>query len=292
MALTEEEAFQVNANDCYFNAKNIQEQISWLKNEAPKNLIRTVTFYRKEDGSVSFKDDPNGKTQLVWSFSNPSSEANLFKWIDGYKAPVNDFYFSIGGDPYNVTEMMVGKGSKGVIYVYRKDNDGDEDSGMPILRYCDRPKSKAIFYDYVMMVAEYFSCKINMECDFQDWREYWERQGKHRYMMKRPKSTIAPNKINVQKRLPGQPSKDPFSMQVQFDMAYNYFEYRTHKVYFIELLEDALIYDHTNRTKSDDTVAFSLSLCASTENMKANVEVKTVTFLQLKKPKVRGASVF
>jgi hypothetical protein len=52
-----------------------------------------------------------------------------------------------------------------------------------------------------------------------------------------------------------------------------YIEERCDKIYFIELLKDALIYDHRNRTKSDDSVAFQISLLGSTENVKNIKEV-------------------
>jgi hypothetical protein len=193
------------------------------------------------------------------------------------KAPNNEIFGSTGGDPYAASEMQNGTGSKGVFYVYMKD-DGTPDSGMPILRYADRPARKSIFYDNCMLLCEYYGVKLNMESDIQDWREYYEQQGMENYLMRTPKSAIAPDRVH-KKRLFGVKSKDPYSLQAQFDATHIYFEERCHKIYFIELLQDALIYDHKNRTKSDDTVAFGIALLGSTENVKTVKEQSNLKIL-------------
>lgn len=265
LSLTVEEAFMSDGQNCYFNAMNIQEQMTWLQEYAPKGLVRTVTFYRMQDGGVGWRDDPNGKFQMVWDFPDRSM-ANKHKLVNRLKAPANENFGSTGGDPYAASEMQSGQGSKGVFYVFKKD-DGTEDSGLPIVRYCDRPPRKSIFYDNCMLLCEYYGIKLNMESDIQDWREYYEQQGMENYLMRTPKSAIAPDR-NHKKRLFGVKSKDPYALQAQFDATHEYIEHRCHKIYFIELLKDALIYDHRNRTKSDDTVAFGISLLGSTENVK------------------------
>lgn len=276
LSLTVEEAFMSDGQNCYFNAMNIQEQMTWLQEYAPKGIVRKVTFYRMQDGNVGWRDDPNGKFQMVWDFPDRSM-ANKYKLVNRLKAPANENFGSTGGDPYAASEMQSGQGSKGVFYVFKKD-DGTEDSGLPIVRYADRPPRKSIFYDNCMLLCEYYGIKLNMESDIQDWREYYEQQGMENYLMRTPKSAIAPDR-NHKKRLFGVKSKDPYALQAQFDATHEYIEHRCHKIYFIELLQDALIYDHRNRTKSDDTVAFGISLLGSTENVKNIKEASTLKIL-------------
>lgn len=269
LSLTVEEAFMSDGQNCYFNSMNIQEQMTWLQEYAPKGLVRRVTFFRTSEGKVAWRSDPDGKFQMVWDFPNPS-QSNKFKFVNRRKAPDNELFGSTGGDPYAASEMQNGVGSKGVFYVFKKD-DGTPDSGLPIIRYADRPPRKSIFYDNCMLLCEYFGIKLNMESDIQDWREYYEQQGQENYMMRTPKSAIAPDRVH-KKRLFGVKSKDPYSLQAQFDAMHVYIEERCDKIYFIELLKDALIYDHTKRTKSDDSVAFQISLLGSTENVKNMIE--------------------
>ena len=270
LSLTVEEAFMTDGQNCYFNSMNIQEQMTWIQEYAPKGLVRKVTFFRTSEGKVAWRGDPEGKFQMVWDFPNPS-DSNKFKYVNGRKAPNNEIFGSTGGDPYAASEMQNGVGSKGVFYVFKKD-DGTPDSGLPIIRYADRPPRKSIFYDNCMLLCEYFGVKLNMESDIQDWREYYEQQGQDNYLMRTPKSAIAPDRMH-KKRLFGVKSKDPYSLQAQFDAMHVYIEERCDKIYFIELLKDALIYDHRNRTKSDDSVAFQISLLGSTENVKNIKEV-------------------
>lgn len=276
LSLTVQEAFMSDGQNCYFNSMNLQNQITWLQEYAPKNLIRRVTFYRNKEGKSAYRDDPNGKVQMIWDFPDPLTQANKFKYINRLKAPDNLLFGSTGGDPYAASEMQNGVGSKGVFYVYKKD-DGTIDSGMPILRYCDRPPRKSIFYDQCMLIAEYFGIKVCLESDIQDWREYYEQQGQENYIMRTPKSAIAPDR-QLKKRLYGVKSKDPYSLQAQFDAMHVYIEERCERIYFIELLQDALVYDHHNRTKSDDSVAFMISLLGSTEHVK---NVKEPSKLQI-----------
>lgn len=269
LSLTVEEAFMSDGAKCYFNSHNIELQRTWIKETARKGLVRKVTFYRKENGDVDWRDDPNGSFQMVWDFPDKSL-SNKHTKRDGFKYPINQDFGSIGVDPYSFTETVSGKQSMGVAYMFVKGNPVDpENSNMAVVRYADRPPRKSIFYDNICMLAEYFGVKINYEADINDFIEYYELIGKHHYLMARPKSSIDPNRRSRKLKMQiGTLSKDSFALQRHFDLVNLYVEEHCDKIYFIELLEDLLRYDHYKRTKSDDTVAFGMSLLGSTELVK------------------------
>lgn len=282
LSLNVEEAFMPDGDKCYFNALNIQNQKTWLKNFAPKNLVRRVTFFRLANDDVDWRDDPKGMFQMVWDFPMKNM-ANKHKLVYGMKTPANQDFGCIGVDPYSFTETVSGRQSNGVAYLFRKGDPTDpENSGMPIIRYADRPPRKSIFYDNILLMAEYFGVKINYEADINDFIEYHEALGKDKYLMDRPKSSIDPyKKINwKKKKQTGTLSKDAFALQRHFDLTNLYVEDHCEKIPFVELLDDLAKYDHYKRTKSDDTVAFGMSLLGSTELVK---NIKEPTKLQILK---------
>jgi hypothetical protein len=267
LPLTVEEAFQTDASQCHFNAINLQEQLTYIKEYAPKGLVNRVTFYRSSNGNVTWRPDPKGKFQMCWDFKDPKdSNKNIVE--NGLKKPSNTSSFAIGVDPFASTIITGEQGSNGVAYVYRKHDIADpEDSGLVVCRYADRPPLKSIFHDQIILMCEYYGCKANYESDVEDYYEYFIDKGYKNYVMWRPKSTIDPNRKNKKVKY-GTPSKDPFALQKHFDTVYDYVELHCDKIYYIELIEDLIGYKHTKRTKYDDTVAFGMSLLAGTENVK------------------------
>ena len=283
LPLTVEEALQTDSSQCHFNSINLNDQLTYLKEYAPKGLVSRVTFYRGMDGKVTWRADPNGKFQMCWDFKNHGdSNKNIIE--NGLKKPSNTSSFAIGVDPFASTIITGEQGSNGVAYVYRKHDIGDpEDSGLCVIRYSDRPPLKSIFHDNVIMLCEYFGCKANYESDVEDYYEYFINKGYKNYVMWRPKSTIDPNRKNKKVKY-GTPSKDPFALQKHFDTVYDYVELHCDKIYFIELIEDLIGYKHAKRTKYDDTVAFGMSLLAGTENVKIESNEKRLVFMKFAKP--------
>jgi hypothetical protein len=273
ISMTVEEAFMADGDKCFFNSHNLENQKTWLKEFAHKGLVRRVTLYRNERGIVTMKDDPRGKFQIIWDFLN-SSDSNKSKNIGNRKHPANTEFGSVGVDPYSFTETVGGKSSMGVAYAIRKGDPLDpENSGLPIMRYADRPPRKSIFHDNVCMMGEYYGIKINYEGDVNDFIEVYEGMDKQGYLMNTPKAAIDPSKSQAYRlnklRQKGTLSKDVFALQKHFDTVHLYVEVSCHKIYFVELIDNLLKYDHYKRTKSDDTVAFGMGLLGTLENMVA-----------------------
>lgn len=288
LSLTVEEAFMSDGEKCFFNSMNLETQRTYIKEQMPKGLVRRVTFRRDTEGDVYWVDDPKGVFQTIWDFPN-KTEANKYKMVNGKKHPNNETFGDIGVDPYSFTETVSGKSSMGVAYVYRKGDPNDPDnSGLPIVRYADRPARKAIFHENVCMMAEYFGIKINYEGDINDFIEVYEGAGKSHYLMNRPKIAIDPTKSQAHRlkllKQKGTLSKDIFALQKHFDTIHLYVETTCHKIFFIELIDNLLYYDHYKRTKSDDTVAFGMALLGAMEHVKV-IEQKPLKMMQIKRSK-------
>ncbi len=80
------------------------------KDNAPKNLIRRVTFY-EEGEVVKWRDDPNGHCQMVWDFADSEKQSNKrVKGSNGLWSPSNKENFAIGVDPVRKNKQIIAAG--------------------------------------------------------------------------------------------------------------------------------------------------------------------------------------
>lgn len=282
-ALTIKHAFQLKNFGGAFDNELLELQKDYLErtndreeDNAPKNLVRRVTFYRDAEGKVKWRDDKNGHCKMVWDFDNPSQSNKVKSGSGGLKTPDNDSDFAIGVDPVSSTITTGKEKSTAVAYVFRKGNLNDpENSGMMVLRFAPWPRMrfKKDFHKYVMMLCEYYGCKANYESNIDDYYEAFIEEGFKNFVMWRPKCTIDPQRKNVKYKY-GTPSNDAFALQKQTDIADEYIKTRYHKIYFIEAVNSFIAYDPDDRTKSDDAIAFMMALIGGTDR-KMDVKVNT-----------------
>ncbi len=289
--LTLKHAFQLANNTGTFD-QEIYEYLDLQKEyldgtaldgtKAPKNLRRTVTFYRDLDGLAKWRDDDNGHASFIWDFeagkSNARRMGELSQWL-----PTNTESFCGGCDPFSAT-IVSGAGSMGVLYIYMKGNaDDPENSGLPICRYAQRTRMVEDFHKNVMIICQYYGCKVNYEADVPDYYETFVREMCRHYVMWTPKIAIDPTKRNHTPR-PGTLSKDPYAFQKQFQVLVEYLYARWHKIYFIELIDQLIEFDVNDRTKSDEVIAFCMALLAGWESgHRKPKDTRTPAFVKFKK---------
>ena len=277
--LSEKHMWQMKNFGGIFDNELLQIQLDYLERtndhedeNAPPNLVTRVTFYRDESG-VHWRHDKNGNCQMVWDFTHQSDTNKKKPGSGGGYSPGNDESFAIGVDPIGATMTTGDEKSQAVAYVYRKGDLNDpENSGMLVLRYAPKRGSirlKADFHKYVMMLCEYYGCKANYESDVEDYYEKFIEEGFRHYVMWRPKCTIDPMRRNVKYKY-GTPSKDPFALQKQHDIADEYIKTRYHKIYFVELVRQLIAFDKDDRTHSDDCIAFFMALIGGVEKKMDN----------------------
>lgn len=271
---TEEEAFMIDQKKCYFNSEKIYNQIDYLKEEPVK--LRRVRLFWKTEKTVDWADDKEG-SWFVYKFPD-DSEKNKMREVDGLRSPGNSHKYVSGIDPFK-SSVISGSGSMGACYVFERLDSADPDNScMPIAEYVDRPRLKSLFHDEMLKAAVFWGYKACYENDVgDDFVDYFMNKGFKGYLMRTPESAVDRNrKRSVQKY--GVTSGDAFAMARQLDTCIAYIENHCQKIYFNDLLEELLQYDHENRTPYDRTVAFMISLLSgiSVESLKQEKKTHSI----------------
>ncbi len=251
----EAEAFMIDAKRCYFNQEKIYNQLEVIK-ETPPPIRRGNFIYEKELDSVRWEDSINGLWQVL---SMPDSKLQNLK-IDG-RNPANTHLYCSGIDPFR-SSIITGKGSMGVCVISSRMNPLDpKNSGMVVAVYIGRPRLKSLFHNEVLKACIFYGCKATYENDvgddFVDYFREWHCGG---YLSKTPTAALDRNKKQKTITTYGVASRDSFSLARQLETAINYIELHCGNIWYSELLEELLTYDHDNRTSFDLTVAFMISL--------------------------------
>ena len=263
------DVFQTLGSDNQFPSDRIHAQKEYL--ELNPQLTRRIDFYRDASGVVKWRDNPeNGKFKMVWDFPNPS-QSNNCTITASQTIPHNTHQFIAAADPFKMSDINKanGQGSKCVGYVKRKLNPLDpENTNILVCQYSYRQPRKNMMWDDLIMMCEYYGCKINIEDDVNDFVDYFPMVGKQGLLITRPKSTIDPNRKNgVAQALQkfGTPSADPYVIESHYAIQINYAADNVERVFFEELLDDWLDFDVNDRTKFDHAMACGYVLLADFE---------------------------
>lgn len=255
---TEDEAFLSAVSDCAFNSLNINKRIKQLEENPP--IIRSIIFYRNEETQkVHWRDITESEKHFHWRIRwfPKSDKINLVKFDGRTRLPGNPQDGCIAVDSYS--NSMGGRkyGSKASAWIGRKYDILDpENTGRPIGLLFGRPQEKDMLHNQVLLAGEYFGYQIYYEHTADDYDGYFKDRGKRGYLGKYPISLIDPTKRKEDAdRHRGTPIT-PFSLTKQLDNGISFFENHCEWIDYIELLENALIFDPYDRTSYDMVVSF------------------------------------
>jgi hypothetical protein len=274
--LTIDEAFSMDADNCVFNAVNIQEREKELI-EKPV-IKRKVIYYRDLDQTVRWRDITQSETDFHWEISSfPDKDLiNKSKLIDGLKTPLNINKYAITIDSYSNSQGGRKYGSKACAWIGVKyDILNPNNTGKAIGVLYGRPSVKESLHNQVLLAAEYFGCKVWYEFTSDDYLSYFRERGKIKYLGKFPLSAIDPKDRATADRHFGFPIT-PFSLTKQLDTGISYFENHCNKIDFELLLKFAKTFDPYERTKFDMVVSFLMLLVVLYEPETAIVKKEPV----------------
>lgn len=255
---TIEEAFFSEAESCLFDAMALNRQIESVTWIDKKELYLQGEFMWEKgerDSRVVFKETSNGKF-LVHKKVNPF-DTDFYNQVKHYgtkKEPDSDRKFAIGSDPFDHSITTGTNRSDGAAYVYRKFDAMDELSETFLVEYLNRPEKAEIFYEDIIKLAHFFGCKILPEDNKVGLIKYFEYRGYDRFLTKMPGA----NKYGISATVK---THQQIAEEIEAYVTDN-----VHKVIFINLLKDWLMFDINKTTKFDATMASGYTLIASSKS--------------------------
>lgn len=255
---TVQEMFEAANMECAFNSYNINTR----KKELEEHDVykREVIFFRDEETQiVKWRDrndnEKNFHWKITWGLAN-QFKSNSHIYINGLKTPGRSDDGAIAVDSYSNSQGGRLFGSKACALIGRRSDVLDpEHTGKAIGMLYGRPSEKDLLHNQVLLAAEFFGYNVWYEHTADDYYGFFKDRGKLGYLGKYPKSMIDPIKREKQDLHKGTPIT-PFSLTKQLDNGISYFENHCDKIDFIEILENALLFDPAERTKFDILVSF------------------------------------
>lgn len=264
--LDEFDMFSFEAGNCEFNEKNLVSQIQELELNPPVlrrvRLIETSKIIKGDfpgqrdriERSVSWMDDDSGD----WLLHEEPRQKNKFEIHNGVIIPQNTLEYCIGVDTFRIGYAE--DGSKGTICVL------DRKEMKPVAMYSGRPRLVQHLYDEIIKACLLYGCKANIEISAGDhFMGYFHQHDCLELLYWTPARD--PHKRNLVLK-PGTESASGFELAAQLEAAKKFFDgdnphvFNGHyyKVVFINLLKQALNYQHAERTPYDDMICLMMAL--------------------------------
>jgi len=263
---TVQEMFEAANTGCAFNSYNINQR----KHELEENPVykRKVVFYRNEETQkVHWRDITDNEKNFHWEITwlPKESEQNISVLINGGRCPGRTDDGAIAVDSYSNSQGGRKYGSKACALIGRRSDLLDpNNTGKPIGMLYGRPAEKDRLHNQVLLAGEFYGYPIWYEHTADDYDGFFKDRGKLGYLGIYPQSLIDPIKKENAERHRGTPIT-PFSLTKQLDNGISFFESHCDKIDWIEILDNALLFDPYDRTKFDILVSFLILISVLTE---------------------------
>jgi hypothetical protein len=284
---------------CEFNETRIINQIRHLEDEPVflrrcrlyREKVTNKNIYNGRDETweeIKFMDDDAGEWLL---YEVPNKENNFDH--HGIMKPLNEIRYSIGVD--TIKSGFAINGSTATICVFKKSLlvHGEEKGLYPVALYLGKPRLMNHLYEEVLKACMWYGCKVNFEIDAGTaFYDYFLEKDSSPFLEWTPR--IAINIAQKNQRIkPGTESANPFQMAMELEVAKKYFDGtlvggyngNVHRIVFPIMLQQALEYNHSDRTKSDVIISLMMALLpcfGSSDYIKEEEKRKTPLLPQYK----------
>jgi hypothetical protein len=278
---SESHAFRDESKQSIFNLTKIYQQIDY--NDS------LITDHHLTRGSFSWKNgikdteviwSPNNRGRFLVSWTPPPHLQNNIVTSRGMKKPGNEHIGSFGCDSYDISGVVVGKGSNGALHGLTKFSMEDAPSNEFFLEYIARPQTAEIFFEEVLMACIFYGMPILCENNKPRLLYHFKNRGYRGFSLNRPDKTY--NKLSkTERELGGIPNTSEDVKQSHASAIESYIEkyvgidfngeYRDAgdmgTMYFGKTLEDWAKFDISNRTKFDAAISSGLAIMANQKHL-------------------------
>ena len=278
---TESHAFRDESKQSLFNLTKIYQQIDYNDTLIMGQHMTQGSFSWHngiKDTRVIWTPDKRGRFFVTWLPENALQNKVIIK--NGKKYPGNEHIGSFGCDSYDISGVVVGKGSNGALSGMTKFNMDNAPSNEFFLEYIARPQTAEIFFEEVLMACVFFGMPILCENNKPRLLYHLKNRGYRGYSINRPDKTF--NKLSkTERELGGIPNSSEDVKQSHASAIESYIEkhvgldlvgnYRDSDdmgiMYFQKTLEDWAKFDINNRTKFDASISSGLAIMANQKHL-------------------------
>ena len=278
---TESHAFRDESKQSLFNLTKIYQQIDYNDSLITTHHLTRGSFHWKDgvqDTKVIWSPDKRGRFLVGWI-----PGANLQNRVEEYrgkKSPGNEHLGCFGCDSYDISGVVVGKGSNGSLHGLTKFNMDDAPSNEFFLEYIARPQTAEIFFEEVLMACIFYGMPILCENNKPRLLYHFKNRGYRGFCMNRPDKRY--NKLSkTERELGGIPNSSEDVKQSHASAIESYIEkyvgldlegtYRDPDdmgvMYFMRTLEDWAKFDISHRTKYDASISSGLAIMANQKHL-------------------------
>ena len=278
---TESHAFRDESKQSLFNLTKIYQQIDYNDSLMIKQHMTQGSFSWHngvKDTRVIWTPDKRGRFFVTWIPEKTLRNHVVVK--NGKKYPGNEHIGSFGCVSYDISGVVVGKGSNGSLHGMTKFNMDTAPSNQFFLEYIARPQTAEIFFEEVLMACIFYGMPILCENNKPRLLYHFKNRGYRAFSINRPDKTF--NKLSkTERELGGIPNSSEDVKQSHASAIESYIEkhigldlvgnYRDPDdmgiMYFQKTLEDWAKFDINNRTKFDASISSGLAIMANQKHL-------------------------
>tara|TARA_R100001015_G_C4634326_1_gene200636 strand:- start:1266 stop:3509 length:2244 start_codon:yes stop_codon:yes gene_type:complete len=274
---SESHAFRDESKQSIFNLTKIYQQIDYNDSLIMDHHLTRGSFHWKDgikDSKVIWTPDRRGRFLVSWT-PPPGLQNHVIKKNNG-KYPGNEHIGCFGCDSYDISGVVVGKGSNGSLHGLTKFNMAEAPSNEFFLEYIARPQTAEIFFEEVLMACIFYGMPLLAENNKPRLLYHFKNRGYRGFSMNRPDKVY--NKLSkTERELGGIPNTSEDVKQSHAAAIESYIEkyvgmdldgsFREQddmgSMLFMKTLEDWAKFDISNRTKFDAAISSGLAIMAN-----------------------------
>lgn len=278
---TENHAFRDESKQSLFNLTKIYQQIDYNDGLFLDHEVVRGNFHWEngiKDSRVIWSPNKDGRFLISWL--PPQQLQN--RWFEKYgiKYPANEHIGAFGCDPYDITGVVGGGGSKGSLHGLTKFHMEEAPINKFFLEYIARPQTAEIFFEDVLMACVFYGMPMLAENNKPRLLYHFKNRGYRGFSMNRPDKSFA-KLSKTEREIGGVPSASEDVKQAHASAIESYIEkyvgqdlegkYRDPdemgEMYFMRTLNDWARFDISNREKHDASISSGYAIMACQKHL-------------------------
>lgn len=289
---TESHAFRDESKAALFNLTKIYQQIDYNDTLIKEHHYTRGSFSWKDgikDTKVIFTPDRRGRFLISWTPAKHLQNQVYTK--HGTKYPGNEHIGAFGCDSYDISGVVIGRGSNGALHGLTKFHMDEAPTNQFFLEYIARPQTAEIFFEEVLMACVFYGMPILIENNKPRLLYHFKNRGYRGFCINRPDKPYT-KLSKTERELGGMPNSSEDVKQAHAAAIESYIEKyigiqedgEMGFMPFNKTLEDWAKFDISDRTMFDATISSGLAIMACQKHLyqpevkESKISIKFATY--------------